>query len=118
MLLSTGCFSRVLRADFNEYAGTPIDEQLNGSIPGIPDGDTIQNAQSSTVVVDEVIEDKSVRIRGQLELFPADHDTPDEYIIDWVGFREFIGNSGNSTISFLDNDGDAALCLLYTSRCV
>jgi hypothetical protein len=113
MLLSTGCFTRVLRADFNEYAGAPVDELLNGSIPGIPDGDFIQNTQSSAVVVDEVIEDKSVRIRGQLELFPAEHDTPDEYIIDWVGFREFIGNSGNSTISFLDNDGDAALVLEF-----
>lgn len=113
MLLSTGCFSGILRADFNEYAGTPSDGQLNGSIPGEPDGDSIQNADDVDVVVDEAIDGKSVRIQGQIELLPTSHSTPDEYLIDWVGSRLLLDNSGISIVSILDNDGDAALILEF-----
>jgi hypothetical protein len=113
MLLSTGCFSGILRADFNEYAGTPSDAQLNGSIPGEPDGDSIQNADDIDVVVDEAIDGKSVRIQDQIELLPASHSAPDEYLIDWVGSRALLDNNGISLVSILDDDGDAALILEF-----
>lgn len=113
LLLATGCFSQVLRADFNEYAGTPSDSELDGSIPGKPNGDSIQNANDVDVVVDEAIDGKSVRIHGQIELLPESHSVPDAYVINWVGLRALVDNDDTSEIEILDSDGDAALVLEF-----
>lgn len=114
MLLATGCANRILNADFDKYAGTPTaGDALDRPIPGLPEGDTIENTENVEVVVDEVIRGKTARIRGQMDLLPAAHTTPDMYVIKWTGMRSFIANEGVSTVSFLDEDGDAALVLEF-----
>lgn len=118
VLTTTGCgVSRVLRADFNEYTGEPSGEDLNGPIPGVPDGDAIENAGDVSVGVDQgFIEGKSLEIQGSVDFVPASHETPDEYQIDWLGFRTFIGQSGTSTMTFLDDDGEVALELVFSGE--
>lgn len=113
-----GCgLSRVLLADFDQYPNTPANELLETSIPGIPDGDRIDNVQPSVFVVSGPLPGKDLRIEGQLDFITADHNTPDLYQISWTGSREQF-DTGNSEISFLDNNGHEALVLRFNGQTV
>jgi hypothetical protein len=112
-LTTIGCgTNRVLLADFDKYSGTPSDDLLIGNIPGIPQGDRIENVLSFVAVTTTGLPGKSLGIDGRADLVTATHDTPDLYQVDWDGRREAV-SAQPTTITFLDNDGDSALVLRF-----
>jgi hypothetical protein len=117
LLTSTGCgVERLLRADFNEYASPPVGAGLNGPLPGVPEGDRIENVAAGVNLVEDAvgIDGWSMRIDGgTVDFVPADHDTPDEYEINWRGFREYANNSGGTTVAFIDDDGEEAFEMFF-----
>ncbi len=118
-VMCSGCgLSRILRADFDQYSGTPANEMLQNDIPGIPDGDRIDNV-IPTVLVEEngPLTGKNLRIDGQLDFIVADHKTPDKYVISWKGKRNQF-DTGVSTISFLDSNGNEALVLRFDGQSI
>ncbi len=115
LLSLTGCYQRILRADFNEYSGTPGGSLLQGSIPGIPSGDFIEFSPGCSVVVDQFIEGKSLRVTDTVELVAAAHEDADQYRMDWVGYRDFSGAATNSTITLMDDEEDPMLILEFNA---
>ncbi len=105
--LLVGCGDWVLRGDFNNYIPNTSNAQLEGSILGKPDGDSIDNVLPPVRIIagspNNILQIGDGNDSGQIEFIAVPHNPPLEYRIDWDGNRVTVG-SGNTFVRLIGDD--------------
>lgn len=106
--LISGC---AIDADFDRYPEQLAGDALLGSIPGLPDGDTIIAPIFDAVIVQDSVLDSAALHVSDIATFRADsHERPVTYDITWEG-RRVSTVGGNTEVLFLDSQDRAAVGL-------
>ncbi len=116
LITSSGCLTTLLRDDFDGRSPNIINTNLQGSIPGEPDGDRIALVHPTVIPVQEPqLTNQSLRINNRVDFELADHDAFGRYIVSWKGIQ-VNSPSANTLIDFLNEDDEVVLTLHFDAN--